>query len=426
MRQQISVSLPCAFTPQQLASQQLPAHVALVYCGSANEMLLAWDALEVVTPTKGDSFNQLKHALQAQADWWFGHLAYDLKNELENLQSQNPDGIGFPNLSFFRPAVVAHIKAQHATLFVASGCTAQANAVANLLQHSAPPLNDAAEVPTIRPRISHAAYLRNVAALKQHIKLGNIYEINFCQEFFAEQATLNPVGVFSRLVERTRAPFSCFLKHSSAFLLCGSPERFLAKQGQRVWSQPIKGTIRRGSSPQEDAELAEQLRSDPKERSENVMIVDLVRNDLSVVAEPGTVQVDELCGIYAFETVHQMISTVSCKLPANVHPVDAVKAAFPMGSMTGAPKIAAMQLAEAHENTKRGLYSGAVGYFTPTGDFDFNVVIRAIQYQQASGYVSMMVGGAITDLATPENEYQECLLKAEALFAALGASLVEA
>ncbi len=152
----------------------------------------------------------------------------------------------------------------------------------------------------------------------------------------------------------------------------------------------------------------------PKEIAENIMIVDLVRNDLSTVAAKGTVKVDELCKVYSFKQVHQLISTISCSVK-NVHPVDIIKKTFPMGSMTGAPKIAAMKIIEDLEETKRSLYSGAVGYITPNNNFDFNVIIRSILYNEDKQYVSYSVGGAITSKSTAEEEYDECLLKAKAM-----------
>ncbi|MGB2088637.1 MAG: chorismate-binding protein, partial [Psychroflexus salarius] len=161
--------------------------------------------------------------------------------------------------------------------------------------------------------------------------------------------------------------------------------------------------------------LINQLATDPKELAENIMIVDLVRNDLSKLATKASVKVDELCRIYTFEQVHQMISTISCELKPNIDFTSILEATFPMGSMTGAPKIEAMKLAEAYETTKRGLYSGSIGYITPNGDFDFNVVIRSLLYNAKRAYLSYMVGSAITDQSIPENEYQECLLKGKAL-----------
>ncbi|MDC1244897.1 anthranilate synthase component I family protein, partial [Crocinitomicaceae bacterium] len=190
-----------------------------------------------------------------------------------------------------------------------------------------------------------------------------------------------------------------------------SPERFIKKNGSNLLAQPIKGTARRGENDTEDKFLFKSLRNDPKERAENIMIVDLMRNDLSKVAEKNSVKVDELCEIYSFETVHQMISTVSCKVKKQYSFVDILKATFPMGSMTGAPKIRAMELIEKYEDFKRGLYSGSVGYIAPNGDFDFNVIIRTMIHNKNLKTLSCSVGSAITIKSDAEKEFEECQIK---------------
>jgi para-aminobenzoate synthetase component 1 len=262
-------------------------------------------------------------------------------------------------------------------------------------------------------------YLANVAAIRRHIIEGDLYEMNLCQEFYAEGVQLDPLSVFRRLNAIAKAPFATYFKLEDRYLLSASPERFLRKTGDLLVSQPIKGTRRRGASPASDEQARLDLAGSKKDQAENVMIVDLVRNDLARSCRPGSVVVEALFGIHTFETVHQMISTVTGVLRPDVHPVTAIQRAFPMGSMTGAPKVMAMQLIERYENTRRGLYSGAVGYFTPEGDFDFNVVIRSILYEAQTGYLSMQVGGAIVYDSVPEQEYEECLLKAEAMLKAL-------
>ena len=215
--------------------------------------------------------------------------------------------------------------------------------------------------------------------------------------------------------EISTPPFASFLKIDEQYLLSASPERYLKKEGNKIISQPIKGTAKRLISPIDDEKIASDLSRDEKERAENVMIVDLVRNDLSKTAKIGSVHVEELCKVYSFKQVHQMISTVVSEVEPTMHPVEIIRSTFPMGSMTGAPKVSAMKIIETLEETKRGLYSGAVGYFTPENDFDFNVVIRSILYDQEKKYISYSVGGAITAKSVPENEYEECLLKAKAM-----------
>lgn len=256
----------------------------------------------------------------------------------------------------------------------------------------------------------------------EHIHRGDIYEANFCMEFFAENAVIHPTEIFQKLNAISTPPFAVFLKNNQQFLCSASPERYLRKQGSKIISQPIKGTAKRSADAIEDENSKNELLASEKERSENIMIVDLVRNDLSRTAAKGSVHVEELCGAYAFKQVHHLISTVVSEMDTQKSVIEVIKDSFPMGSMTGAPKISAMEIIEKLEETKRGLYSGAVGYFTPNGDFDFNVVIRSILYDAHKQYVSFSVGSAITSLSDPEKEYEECLLKAKAMRMVLGES----
>jgi para-aminobenzoate synthetase component 1 len=272
----------------------------------------------------------------------------------------------------------------------------------------------------LRPRLPKADYLQAVESVREDILNGEVYELNLCQEFYAENISLHPVDVFWRLQAASPAPFAGFVRWHDHFLLCASPERFLARRGPTIISQPIKGTIARGATPAEDERQRQALLADEKERAENLMIVDLVRNDLARVALTGTVQVPELFGLYPFRHVWQMISTVQAQLPAETELVDVLRATFPMGSMTGAPKIRAMQLIEHYERSRRGLYSGSMAWADANGDFDLNVVIRSLQFRQDTGYLSFQVGSAITYDSVPEREYEECLLKAKALLQVLG------
>jgi len=272
----------------------------------------------------------------------------------------------------------------------------------------------------VQNRISRDNYIDIIEKLRQHILRGDCYEINFCQEFFAEDAMIDPLVVYDRLSRFSPNPFSVLYKLDDKYCCCASPERYLKKTGNRVFSQPIKGTSKRDHDhPELDEENRQYLLQSSKEKSENVMVVDLVRNDLSRICIPGTVKVDELFGLYSFPQVHQMISTVSGELEGDADPVDVIRATFPMGSMTGAPKIRVLELIEKYEQTKRGLFSGAIGYFKPMGngdaDFDFNVVIRSILYNAGKKYLSFQTGSGITFYCDAEKEYEECLLKAEAI-----------
>ena len=267
----------------------------------------------------------------------------------------------------------------------------------------------------VKARISKSEYLQKVATMQNYIQRGDIYEANFCQEYFAEDVEIDAFNIYHSLNEISTPPFAAYLKLENFNLISASPERYLKKKGVHLLTQPIKGTAKRSKDPDEDAKIALELSKDPKEQSENVMIVDLVRNDLSRIAKKGSVKVDELCKVYTFKQVHQLISSVIAELADGIPPVEALRNSFPMGSMTGAPKISAMKIIEELEESQRGVYSGAVGYFTPEGDFDFNVVIRSILYNDKNKYLSFSVGGAITAKSQPELEYDECLLKAKAM-----------
>ena len=342
----------------------------------------------------------------------FGWMSYDLKNDVEQLSSELPDNVGFPAYYFFVPKNIVLVKNETTTII--------SNNADEIIAAIHAQKNNAEETEILsvqfQQRTSKLQYISDVEALQQHILNGTIYEINYCQEFFAENISINPVQVFKKLNENNGGSFSSFFKHKKLFALCTSPERFISKQSIKIISQPIKGTMKRSVDEMEDENLKIDLFNNEKERAENVMIVDLVRNDLAKSAILGSVEVPDLFGVYSFKNVHQMISTVTAIAKENISSTEIIKNAFPMGSMTGAPKYTAMQLIEQYEKIKRGLYSGSIGYFAPNGDFDFNVVIRTLLYNEQAKYLSYSTGSAITIDAVAEKEYEECLLKAKALF----------
>jgi para-aminobenzoate synthetase component 1 len=388
------------------------------------DALLAVEAFTAIKTDAHQAFAKLQEYQQTTKDWIFGYLSYDLKNDVEALSSKNHDGLDFPDLYFFQPQKLFLLKGDqlemHYLRMVDDEIEEDFNQISKLPITIKREQKTESPQPNIQSRIPKEDYLKKVTKMLAYVQRGDIYEANFCQEFFAENREVEPFEVFRELNEISGPPFATFLKLEQHYLLSASPERYLKKSGSKLISQPIKGTARRSQNQTEDLEIAKQLSKDPKEQSENVMIVDLVRNDLSKIAKKGSVNVDELCKVYSFKQVHQMISTVSAEIDNGIPPVEALRATFPMGSMTGAPKISAMKIIEELEETKRGLYSGAVGYFTPNGDFDFNVVIRSILYNSVKKYVSFSVGGAITAGSNPEKEYEECLLKAAAMRQALG------
>jgi para-aminobenzoate synthetase component I len=401
------------------------------------ECLLAAGAVDSIQASAGNAFQQLKDFAATRRDWLFGHFAYGLAKETEPAHATTPsparnpdpaatpfplpDPIGFPDLFFFLPEIL--IELQPGSIRIGSFRNDQQAIWQEILQIPPPttPGPDPRPIPTFTPRFSREEYLATVGSLQQHILRGDCYEINFCQEFFSQPIHIDPWQTWRSLSQASPNPFSAFYRLDERFLLCASPERYLKKTGTTLLSQPIKGTSPRfRDDPAADLASQGQLYDSPKDRSENVMVVDLVRNDLSKICLAGTVRVEELYGIYSFPQVYQMISTIRGELASGYHWVDAIRSTFPMGSMTGAPKNRVVDLIERYERTGRGLFSGAIGYITPEEDFDFNVVIRSLQYNRQNNYLSYLVGSGITFYSDPRAEYEECLIKAEGIKKALG------
>lgn len=380
------------------------------------DAVLAFDAFTLIQTDYFSAFEDLEVYQQQTQDWLFGYLSYDLKNGIENLSSNNHDGLFFPDICFFQPRKMILQKGNELTFLYMNMCKNEVQMdIQQIKNQSIPSDFSAKNNVNLQQRTPYETYISKVKSLQNHIRLGNIYEVNYCMEFYANHAYIDPLPTYFQLNKISTPPFSSYLKIGENFILSASPERFLKKNGNKLVSQPIKGTAKRSNNPEEDQLLKRNLEIDPKERAENIMIVDLVRNDLSRTAAKNSVKVEELCKVYSYAQVHQMISTISSEVRQGTGLKEILTTTFPMGSMTGAPKLSAMQLIEEHEDFKRGLYSGSIGYITPTGNFDFNVVIRSILYNQKEAYLSFSVGSAITDLANPDNEYQECLLKANAM-----------
>jgi para-aminobenzoate synthetase component 1 len=377
---------------------------------SAFDVLIAAGVASDLIANPGSAFQDLDVLLKNNQDWILGFLSYDLKNEIENLNSSNPDNLSFPDLYFFKPLHLIQIKGDEVQIF-----SPAADEILKEIEGISLKETPFSFSGMIESCFSSDEYKETVSRLKEHIQRGDIYEATLCQEFYAEQYEFEPLAAFSLLNKISPTPFATFFKLKNRYIISATPERFLSRRQNKLISQPIKGTIKRSNDPNEDQVLRTTLKDNIKEQSENVMIVDLVRNDLTKCAIPGSVQVEELFGIYSFEQVHQMISTVVCEVRPDCSNAEIIKSAFPMGSMTGAPKISAMQLIEKYEKSKRGVFSGAVGYFAPNGDFDFNVIIRTLLYNAENKYLSFHVGSAITFNSDAEKEYEECLLKAEAI-----------
>lgn len=350
-----------------------------------------------------------------QNTWLVGYLSYSLKADTEKVADNKPNTQGFAAIEFAEPGCIIYAQGDSLVMLYDNHIVSSPQDLISLIEGIKPQSEEANSTVDVKPHINKEEYIQQVNSLKQHIQLGDIYEANFCMEFSADKVEINPYQTYKRLVQASPMPFSAFVKTGTNYLMCASPERFAKKEGSTVYSQPIKGTAPRGADETQDKANAEGLVASEKERAENVMIVDLVRNDLGRTAKIGSVKVDELFGIYHFPKVHHMISTVSSEVEEGKGFAEVIKKAFPMGSMTGAPKIRAMQLIDKHEQGARGLFSGSVGYITPNGDFDFNVVIRSIFYSKETQQLSYWAGSAITAKANAEQEYEECLLKLEAI-----------
>lgn len=373
---------------------------------------------------ENDNLKALEIARKQNGGWWFGRLNYDLKNEVEDLTSSNSARFNWSHTRFFEAEWVMYAVKGQLTFLVHPNSSFTIAELESQMANSQQSFES--DIVQLQPQMRKDEYLKRADNLMAHIQRGDIYEVNFCQEFYASDVTINPSSTYSRLQEVATPPMSALLRMENEWVLSMSPERYLLKKGQRLISQPIKGTARRSDDASEDEQIAKALQNDPKERAENVMIVDLVRNDLSRVAKRASVEVTELFGIHSFRTVHQMISTVEADMKPSSTIWDVIRASFPMGSMTGAPKVSAMKLIEEQEMHKREVYSGAVGYISPEDDFDFNVVIRTVLYDDVKKQLSVSVGSALTISANPEKEWEECLLKLKAIKEVLASPLVKA
>ena len=352
----------------------------------------------------GSPWNALQTFRNSHNDWLFGYLGYDLKNHLEELSSQNHDDVEAPDMYFMVPGFLLEFDRSTGQSRVLKGSLPEKMEGAFAEETSF-------SIEELEYRTSRLRYLEMIETAQERIKEGEFYEINL-----SHQMTTGFNGSTFELYRKMKnvgpVPFGAYMQFDGITVCCQSPERFLRKEGSTVFSQPIKGTSKRGENAGEDEKLKEELLSSPKERAENLMIVDLVRNDLSRIASRGSVEVPELFSIQSFGTVHQMVSTVTAEA-SEADPVNILKVCFPMGSMTGAPKIRTMKSIEELEDYRRGIYSGAIGYIKPNADFDFNVVIRSAVIRKSRLYYS--VGGAITGDSDPQKEWTETQVKAKAL-----------
>lgn len=370
--------------------------------GGNYEFLAAFGAKKVWT-----SYDEFSSQLDHNSDWLFGIFSYDLKNKFENLTSNNEAIIETPELLFFIPEILIGIdKSNQVELILGSISDDFGNPAIK---------TESRKVSQSNSSISKDIYLNKIADIHELIKAGEVYELNYCVPHSINYLSFDPIQFQLDLIKKSPVPMASYLKASHLHLCGASMERFIMKRGHKIISQPIKGTIKKGTSVEEDTLLISQLENSEKDRAENVMIVDLVRNDLNRVCKVGTVNVSELFGIYSYLQVHQMISTVEGELQNDRTLTNIIQSTYPMGSMTGAPKIASMKQIEKLENFKRGWYSGALGYVTPNNDFDFNVVIRSVLCDTNEKVLNYNAGGAITIDSNAESEWNEVQLKTKAI-----------
>ena len=386
------------------------------YSSTDYDLIFAYGVHSFLSSNK-NSLKKLDDYVSQCKDWLFGFFSYDLKNEIEPLKSQNLLCHDLPNLYFFQPKVIITIKENTVDLKYVSGIEPddELNKILNF-KYS---FKNQSVKDNLELRLKKRDYVKSINSIKDHIRIGDIYELNFCMDYYSNDIIIDPVKSYISLNSLTESPMSALIKLKSFHLLSSSPERFIKKKNNRIKTQPIKGTVRREKNINNDLKNINYLNNNSKELSENHMIVDLVRNDLSRIAKKGTVTVKELSTLYSFKNVHQLISTVEAEINNSTKISKILESTFPMGSMTGAPKIRSMELIEKFEKTQRGIYSGAVGYISPKIDFDFNVVIRSIIYDSQRKNLNINVGSAITFASDPDKEFDECKLKAEAMISSL-------
>ncbi len=362
-----------------------------------------------------NSLDKLDNYIKRVDDWIFGFISYDLKEEIEGFNSNNLKYFDVPNLSFFQPSIIwvfdgFELKALY---FDEKELFDVWNEI-NKIHISCDSIESNPNV-ELKGRLSKEEYIKKIKNIKKRIKMGDTYELNFCFDFFNDNTKINPENTFKKLNKLTESPMSVYYKDHHLHVLSSSPERFIKRNKKTIISQPIKGTKKRGKNIDEDVFLINSLKNSIKEKSENHMIVDLVRNDFSRIAKKGSVKVTELSKINTYKNIHQMVSTIEAQIENDMFFSTILKSTFPMGSMTGAPKIKTMKIIDELEETSRGIYSGAIGYIDPNKNFDFNVVIRTIIYDDKLSKISVNVGSGITFKSDPKDEYEECLTKIDAL-----------
>jgi para-aminobenzoate synthetase component 1 len=377
--------------------------------------LLAVGALCSVQLNAGNAFSELKSFHRKNPGWLFGHLGYGLMQETLEIKSRHDSKKWFDDGFFFQPEILIRIL-PHSLEIEAEN---PQKVLEGIMQTEKGEPVQSVKPCLIQNGVSKEEYINTIQGIQDNLQAGDCYELNYCQKYFADEVTIDPINTYLKLRDTSPNPFSALYKTGQSYCISASPERFLCKKGELVFSQPMKGTERRDADEKKDELNRLSLLESEKDKTENVMVVDLVRNDLSKFCTEGSVQVPELFGVHSYPYVHQMISTVSGRVDASVHWTDMLRHCFPMGSMTGAPKKRVAELIDQYEKNERGLFSGALGYVSDTGDFDFNVLIRSIFYHEGFSALHFLAGGGITIQSDPISEYEESCLKAQAMIKVL-------
>ncbi len=366
-----------------------------------------------VKEATAEAWSELAAAWRAKPTWWFGVLAYDAKKAFEKTaQSGHPATLDQADWDFYEPEWVLTCQNGQLMLHLPSAMPQRPEEWWAEIQDRAAPLLAPKPIETMvwRSGWTGDEYCDHAKSLQDLIYEGDLYEVNLCVPWHSA-GYADPVEVYSTLQAAADAPMAGLHRSGETWLISASPERYVTvrQEGEirKAYSQPIKGTVDRRES-------AETLLTSEKERAENTMIVDLVRHDLSRVAAPGSVQVPRYLQVRSLPTVHHLVSTVEATLRPEMDWISVIQASFPMGSMTGAPKIRAMQRIEEHECARRGWYSGALGYVMPSGECDFNVVIRSLLADSSAHNWTGWAGSALTVLSDPQTEWEEIQLKMKA------------
>jgi para-aminobenzoate synthetase component I len=351
-----------------------------------------------------------------------GYFSYDFGRRIEKIPARAVDELALPDCQFCFYNVVLILDPEDGRLYLSSfdpsvpGAITREEALAELRKVT--PGEDARRfTAAIRAGYEREAYLAAIRRVQEYIFAGDVYQVNLTQRFYAEIGGASTWELYKRLMTINPAPFAGYLKFGETAILSASPERFLRVQGQRVETCPIKGTVRRGMNAEDDEAKRRWLLASAKNRAELAMIVDLMRNDLGRVCRPGSIRVENFPRLESFASVHHLVATVVGELEPRRSIVDLIRASFPGGSITGAPKIRAMEIIEELEPVRRGIFTGAIGYLGFNGVSDLNIAIRTMLVQNGRAFVQ--VGGGIVADSVAEEEYEECLLKGRLLFETL-------